>query len=78
MTPDYLIDNCTDVLMAYRDIGYSDLEAMGMAFKYLAAKLEPIHNNAIDDYWIGYLDAYQDIKKQLITEAGSVESEMEN
>ena len=78
MQPDYLIDNCTDVLMAYRDAGYSDLEAMAAVFKYLSAKLEPIHQNAIDDYWTGYLDAYHDIKNQLLTESSFVDVLMEN
>lgn len=68
-----LIDLCADVHQAYLDAEYSNLEAMSAVFDYLAAHLEPIHNNAIDDYWIGYLDAYGDIKQTLMDQASTVE-----
>lgn len=69
---DRLIDMCADVHQAYLDADYNFLEAMSATFDFLAFKLNPIHENAIDDYWTGYLDAFEDIKKILFEEAGSV------
>lgn len=67
-----LIDLCADVHQAYLDADYSSLEAMSATFDFLAYRLQPIHRNAIDDYWSGYLDAYDDIRSQLFDEAVSV------
>jgi hypothetical protein len=72
MFDERLIDLCADVHQAYLDAEYSNLEAMAAVFDYLAAHLEPIHNNAIDDYWTGYMDAYHDIKSMFSDQAATV------
>lgn len=69
---DHLIDLCSDVHQAYLDADYSNLEAMSATFDFLACRLQPVHENAIDDYWTGYLDAFDDIKALLFDEAMSV------
>lgn len=69
---DRLIDLCADVHQAYLDAGYSNLEAMSATFDFLAYRLMPVHDNAIDDYWTGYLDAFVDIKSILFNDAASV------
>lgn len=68
-----LIDLCADVHQAYLDAEYSNIEAMSAVFDYLAAHLEPIHNNAIDDYWTGYLDAFSDVKQTFLNQAALIQ-----